>query len=234
MRDSPWACGCASRIRSFTPPEPSAAPVAVRSITAEAEHVAVEVRDGIELTDPHRHRADPHRRTAGEGRASAVTVSLGARSRAAAAANEEAPARCSRVRRVRSRFIAGLSTWLKGTDGPSITFGRLLGIDQKTCRYASAQCLPFLLQVEMAARENCGIKGAGGENTPRRDIGSADLMVLRAAECRDGTGKRHVVRAGVGLAEFESRRASAATRAPSAPRPATLLRECRSVPAADS
>ena len=43
------------------------------------EHVAVIVRHDIELADPDRHHADPHRRAVGEGRPSAAAALLGAR-----------------------------------------------------------------------------------------------------------------------------------------------------------
>ena len=45
----------------------------------EAEHIAVVVRDQIELADPDRHHADPHRRAVGEGRPTTAAALLGAR-----------------------------------------------------------------------------------------------------------------------------------------------------------
>ena len=45
------------------------------------EHVAVIVRHGIELADPDRHHADPHRRAVGEGRPAATAALLGTRRR---------------------------------------------------------------------------------------------------------------------------------------------------------
>ena len=47
----------------------------------EAEYIAVEVGDGVQLADAHRHGADPHRRAVGEGRSRAAGISLGARRR---------------------------------------------------------------------------------------------------------------------------------------------------------
>ena len=45
----------------------------------QANHIAVEVCDWIEVADPQRHHADPHRRAAGKGRPAATGASLGAR-----------------------------------------------------------------------------------------------------------------------------------------------------------
>jgi len=47
----------------------------------EAEHIAVEVGNGVQLADAHRHSADPHRRAVGESRSRAASISLGARRR---------------------------------------------------------------------------------------------------------------------------------------------------------
>jgi hypothetical protein len=45
----------------------------------KAEHITVKIRDGIQLANPHRHAADPHRRAVGEGRSCAAGISFGAR-----------------------------------------------------------------------------------------------------------------------------------------------------------